>query len=319
MTLSPDLPAHVQFQNCFESFAKALRPEPERFHDLLKIVDEVIQPLRRSYWPGCAPIFRGDHLVVGAFGKGTALASDLEVDLVYLLPAADKYRFQNTGNPQSRLISEMRDQLVLNLSAGYVRSGLDRITVVCGDADIVIRPGFEHADGGYELADSSNGGNWVFTNPLAEQASIRVLDRLSHGKLSEIILLLKSWRNVSDAPIAGFAIELLAREFVSSWSESFTPARKTGRMLAEFFAWSRHQTPGDFQAPGNDKRIHIGDAWHAWAEAAYWRAVLAERHMENAAIDMACLEWRDVLGPAFPTIGAGDFSLNDISPAAVAI
>ena len=314
MTLSPALPARDQFESCFQSFAKAIRPDAARMHQVLKHVDLTVAPLRRSYWPGAAAIFRGDHLVIGAFGKGTALAADLEVDLIYMLPAGERYRFNASSNPQSTLICEIRDQLALNLKNGNVRAGLDRVTVVYGELDIVVRAGFEDPEGGYHLADSSNGGSWQFSNPLAEQASIRVLDRLSHGKLTELIILLKSWRNMSDAPIAGFAIELLAREFISQWSESFTPARRSARMLTEFFAWSRHQTPGDFQAPGNEEKIQIGSAWHGYAEAAYWRAVLAERYLDKGSIDLACLEWRDVLGLAFPTIGAGDASLNDVSP-----
>ena len=314
MTLSPSLSAHEQLESCFVGFARAVRPDAERMHQILLAIDSSIAPLRRSYWPGSAPIFRGDHLIVGAFGKGTALADDMEVDLIYLLPPSEHYRFPGSGNPQSRLICEIRDQLALNLSDGYVRSGLDRVTVVHGEIDVVIRPGFEQREGGYDLADSSNGGQWLFSNPLAEQASIRVLDRLSHGKLTELVVLLKCWRNLVDAPIAGFAIELLAREFIATWSDAFSPARRTCRMMSEFFAWSRHQTPGDFQAPGGEQKIAIGAAWHGHAEAAYWRGVLAERHMDSGAIDLACLEWRDVLGPAFPTIGAGDASLNDIQP-----
>ena len=116
---------------------------------------------------------------VGSYGRGTAITTS-DLDVLIVLPDSEYKRFSNrTGNGQSQLL-----QTVKNAVGAHYAS-----TNMSGDGQIVqvnfsdgmrfeILPAFKKRDywnqwdGTYIYPDSNMGGNWMTTNPLAEQRAM---------------------------------------------------------------------------------------------------------------------------------------------------
>ena len=107
--------------------------------------------------------------------------------------------------------------------------------------------------------------------------------------------------------ISSFALEVLAREFLSEYS--FVTWSGT---LSDFMAWARQRTPQSFTLPGNAARLTVGDAWHPAAEAAYWRCMLANRNVVAGDFAAAITEMRSLLGPLFAAPPA--FNIWNVRP-----
>jgi len=149
------------------------------------------------------------------------------------------------------------------------------------------------------VATLEKASGWSLTNPLAEAATLRLSDSLYGGRPRLLLAALKAWQANMNAPINSFVLEILAQDFYASAPRPY----ELDRALIDFWAWARKRPPTNLKAPGCQGPLDIGNAWHGKAKAAYWRATLTDHHIKAGKIMDAALEWRHVLGPAFPVPG----------------
>jgi len=266
----------------FDAFIDDLILSPEELAAARQAAVMVAALLRRAL--GSEPVDsdeRGDHLVAGAVGKRIAVRPLTAVDLFYLAPG---------GPQQTDILWRMEGALRAALPAAPVGLGDGCLLVEIGSIPVAVRPAVEH-QGGFAIPGHQG---WMLTNPAAEMAALRLSDSLNGGRTTRLLALLKAWRSVCSVPLTSFALELLVREFMNeckplTWSAG----------LSDFFAWGRQRTPKAFELPGGLGKMEIGGAWHPAAEAAYWRAVLAERHAASGDDPAELTEWRHLLGQQF--------------------
>ncbi|MCA0201263.1 MAG: nucleotidyltransferase [Proteobacteria bacterium] len=232
-----------------------------------------------------------DHFVVGGIGKRTALAPISRVDVIYLLPpklAATK-------------ASDALKVVWAVLKSRFPGTRLAEHTVVVPQDNIEIHvvPAREHGQAFLIPGATAHAGGWILSNPVAEAATLRLSDSLYGGRPRLLLTALKAWRANVEASISAFALEQLVQEFYAGAPRPYD----LERALIDFWAWSRKRTPCTVKPPGGATPLEIGESWHGKAKAAYWRVTLADHHLKTGKLIDAAVEWRQVLGPAFPVPG----------------
>lgn len=238
-----------------------------------------------------------DHVVVGSVGKRTAIAPITTVDLLYALPpklgitkAADGLK-----TAWAVLKSKHTDTTIADDQTGVFVSH-EQITVKV--LPCLPREGAFLVPGPATLERASG---WSVTNPIAEAATLRLMDTMYGARPRLLLAALKAWRFHNAVPVSPFALELLAQDFFSSAPR---PAALPAA-LTEFWAWAKKRTPATMKPPGASSAVVIDAAWHGKAKAAYWRATLAQSHLVQNKLNDACQEWRHILGPQFPIPNEG--------------
>lgn len=276
---------------CFGVFMRRCVPGHSAYGVARGACVHAVAALRSELYPkGDAA---GDHFVVGGVGKRTALAPISRIDVMYLLP--DKLIAGKAGDALKVVWAVLKNRFP------GARIESDAVVVPQDDTEIRVVPAREHGQAflipGGNAASAA--GGWIISNPVAEAATLRLSDSLYGGRPRLLLTALKSWRANVDAPISAFALEQLAQEFYAGAPRPY----EIDRALIEFWAWGRKRTPCTVKPPGGAQALPIGDAWHGKAKAAYWRVTLAEHHLKTGKLVEAAVEWRQVLGPAFPVPG----------------
>lgn len=268
----------------FGEFLRRAVPSHGAYASARTVCADVTFALRAELYPKSAEgVEYSDHLVAGAVGKHTAVAPITDVDMLYLLPAK---------------LAAQKSQDALKIAWAILKNKFDGVTmaessvlVPRGAQWVKVMPCREHA-GAYLIPAP---GGWSITNPIAEAATLRLSDSLYGGRPRLLMTALKAWRLHTEVPISSFALELLAQEFFASAPRPYD----LERALVDFWAWSRIRTPCALKPPGGQTAIDVGPEWHGKAKAAYWRATLADHHVQKGKIADAAAEWREALGPLF--------------------
>jgi hypothetical protein len=278
---------------CFGEFLRRAVPSHTAYAVARGLCDDVAAALRAELYPKgvSAELAGGDHLITGAVGKRTSVAPIIEVDMLYMLPP--KLTAQKAGDALKIAWA------VLKTRFADVTIADTGVLVPRGVGAVKVLPCREHG-GAYLIPGTptlTRASGWSITNPIAEAATLRLSDSLYGGRPRLLMTALKSWRLHAEVPVQSFALELLAQEFYSGAPRPY----ELERALIDFWAWARHRTPCALKPPGGQTAIDVTDAWHGKAKAAYWRATLADHHIKAGKIGDAIEEWRQVLGPNFPT------------------
>ncbi len=125
---------------------------------------------------------------VGSYGRGTAINTS-DLDVLIELPNEEYEHFTSlTGNGQSRLLQAVKNAIIETYPNTDVKG--DGQVVVMNFSDgmkFEILPAFQNIglwtgwDGTYKYPDTHMGGNWMTTNPIAEQDAMDDKDGYSNS------------------------------------------------------------------------------------------------------------------------------------------
>ncbi|MDX2145412.1 MAG: hypothetical protein SFV19_18815 [Rhodospirillaceae bacterium] len=295
-------PVAADLSACFAEFLRRVIPTSRAYGFARGTGAQVAADLRAELYRN-APIdvAETDHIVVGSVGKRTAISPLATVDVLYAMPP--KLGITKAGDALKTawavLKARNEDARIADDHTGVLvaRNGLMVKVLPCLPHDGAFRvPG---------LATLERAAGWSVTNPIAEAATLRLMDSLYGSRPRLMLAALKSWRIHSEVPIGSFALELLVQDFYASKPRPFPLAPA----LVEFWTWARTRTPATIKPPGASTLLEIGEAWHGKAKGAYWRVTLADYHVQQNKIVDAALEWRQTLGPLFPIPGDRSLAL----------
>jgi len=294
--------APQSLDGCFAEFLRRIIPTSPAYVAAKHAASAVAQDLRAELYRGASIEVAGsDHIVAGSVGKRTALAPIRVVDLLYALPP--KLSITKAGDGLKTawavLKSKHESATIAEDQTGVLVPG-ETITVKV--LPCLPREGAFLVPGAATLERASG---WSLTNPIAEAATLRLMDSMYGSRPRLLIAALRAWRTHNAVPISSFALELLAQDFYSSAPRPF----ELHAALADFWAWAKKRTPATLKPPGASTSVVIDAAWHGKAKAAYWRASLAQHHLSAGKTTDAALEWRQALGPLFPLPGETPIAL----------
>jgi len=165
---------------------------------------------------------------VGSYGRGTAINTS-DLDVLIELPYDDYERFTSYGNNgQSKLLQVVKNA-ILNAYPNSEVKGDGQVVVInfSEGMKFEILPAFKNLnylglwDNTYKYPDTHMGGNWMSTNPLAEQNAMKEKDKLDHsnGLLTDTckhIRYLKS-EYFSSFHLSGILVDSFVYEAINDW------------------------------------------------------------------------------------------------------
>lgn len=121
---------------------------------------------------------------VGSYGRGTAISTS-DIDILVNLPKNLFDNYNNlSGNGQSRLLQAIRTALIQTYPNSDIRADGQIVKIRFSDGILFeILPAFQKLDGTYIYPNTNSGGNWLSTNPKAEQETMSEKNISSNGLL----------------------------------------------------------------------------------------------------------------------------------------
>lgn len=284
----------------FEQFLGELELKlPERL-DAEGKADRIARSLFAKYYPD--QVFTpACYLKVGSYGKGTAIRPRTDLDMLFVLPWDVYARIEAlTGNKQSQLLQEVRRTVLGTFPNTEIAADGQAVVAPFQTYNVDIVPAFRFITGDftgqYFIADTTDGGQWRLSNPVAEYNWLRQVDAAWAGKATHLIKMLKAWKRECNVEIKSICLEVLANVFVSQWEHRHQTIFYYDWMMRDFFAFMLYYVNGWARPAGITEQILLGDCWESKCGTAYNRALKACEY-ERADDDItAALEWQKIFG-----------------------
>jgi hypothetical protein len=205
----------------FEQFLSELELKtPERL-DAEGKAERIAKSLFTKYYPN-QTFTASSYVKVGSYGKGTATRPPTDLDMLFILPWDVYTRIEAlTGYKQSQLLQEVRRTLLGTFPNTEISADGQAVVAPFQTYNVDIVPGFRFTTGEvagqYLIADTTDGGRWRFSNPVAEYNWLRQVDAGSAGKATHLIKMLKTWKPECNVDIKSISLEILANLFVTQW------------------------------------------------------------------------------------------------------
>ncbi len=168
---------------------------------------------------------------VGSYGRGTAIDTS-DLDVMVELPDSEYIHFSSLkGNEQSRLLQSVRSAIKDTYSTTNVKADGQVVVIRFSDGmKFEILPAFKNygywgqCDGTYKYPDTNMGGNWLSTNPLAEQEAMEKKNEVSNGLLFDTCKHIRYIRDnyYSSYHLSGIVIDSFVYVAMGAWR--YTPA-----------------------------------------------------------------------------------------------
>lgn len=182
-----------------------------------------------------------DHSIyVGSYGRGTAINTS-DLDVLIQLPDSEYERFSSMfGNGQSRLLQAVKNAILDTYPNTDIKGDGQVVVVSFTDGmKFEILPAFKvqkyWGDNAiYRYPDTHMGGNWMTTNPKAEQNAMKQKNNSTNGLLYETCKHIRYIRDTkySSYHLSGILIDSFVYEAMGGWhftreGEEHVPSQRT--------------------------------------------------------------------------------------------
>ena len=207
----------------------------------------ITKAVNQTFWNSISDTAHSFY--VGSYGRGTAINTS-DLDVLIELPDAEYNHFSNIyGNGPSRLLQSVKNAIL----------------------DTYPRTDIRGWDGTYKYPDSHMGGNWMSTNPKAEQDAIKEKNEQSNGLLYDACKHIRYIRdnNFQSYHLSGILIDSFMHNAIKGWhflrdGEQPSGCRETFEeaMLKYYneISLNGYITP-QIQAPGSNMKVDASKGW----------------------------------------------------------
>jgi hypothetical protein len=287
----------------FGSFCAALRIDASRRSSIGYRTGRIASQLNYD--------FRGlssdsaHRFYVGSYGRGTAIPSVSDVDLLYALPAQLYSQYSSrSGNGQSALLSAVRTSLQKTYPNSSI-SGSGQVAVILFNDGITfeVLPAFLNTDDGYTFPDANNQGSWRACKPKQEMDVFANRNSDCNGNLVELGRMVRAWRDTNDVPMSGMLIDTLAFQFIETWRYRDKGYLYYDWLTRDFFEYLAQQPNSKtyWQAPGSGSYVYRDGLFEYKARQAELRAREAIDYERNGNEWSSKTRFRVIYGSAFPS------------------
>lgn len=259
--------------------------------------DEITKALNKSFRSkeGCT----GYKLMVGSFGRLTAVKGVSDLDMIYILPPGIRSEYDGENGPR-RMLERVRD--VLQARYKKTNIGVDQCIVraqfTSNAFKFEIQPAFENSDGSFQYPDTKVKG-WKVTKPRDEIVATKECNDRTSTNMRNLARMARAWKNTSGVNMGGLLIDTLVHKFFSETNEYDSAG--TGMfdlMVQDFFEFLKEEPEQDYYlALGSRQRVHVKEKFQPKAKKAYNRCIEAIQKEGKAAANE---KWREVFGTAVP-------------------
>lgn len=283
----------------FERLLGNLQLTPDQVEDGETKLRGVTASLNAAYWGSSDEAT--NRFLIGSWRKFTRVRPPRDVDLLFVLPVAVYWRFQQReGNRQSQLLQEVRGHLERAYPQTTMRGDGQVVVVPFNTYQVEVAPAFAREGGGYLICDTNNGGNYKHVDPGAEIADLDLADRVYAGNVRKLTRILKQWQRYCSVSIKSFQLERLVAETLASSSYGTQSEFWFDWLVRDVFAHMIARANGSFDMPATGERIYLGDVWLSRAQSAHARALCACEYEDRSIDVLAGTEWQKIFGTMIP-------------------
>jgi hypothetical protein len=255
--------------------------------------------LNRHYWGAASE--SANSFLIGSWGKQTRVRPTRDIDVLFLMPSAVFYQYQNrAGNLQSQLLQEVKCVLAATYSQTTMRGDRQVVVVPFNTTPIEIAPGFRCRDGSIIVCDANNGGRYTISTAEAEAADLNTADSAYNGNVRALARMIKQWQREHNVPLKSFQIERLSVEFMHGWHSNKCGLFWYDWMIRDFFAFLLNRADGKISMPGTGEQVSLGCEWYSRAQVAYCYAINACNYEQANNEMLAGDAWQKIFGIYIP-------------------
>ena len=259
--------------------------------------DEIAKALNRDFRKMDG--YTGYKLMVGSFGRHTAIKGVSDLDMIYILPAGIREDYAGDSGPR-RMLERVREDLKARYPKTDIR--VDQCVVCVRFAanafKFDVQAAFENTDGSFSYPDTKS-ASWKTTKPRDEiQATRESVERTS-ANMRHLARMVRAWKNAAGVAMGGLLIDTLVYRFFEQTHEfDAVGSGSFDRMACDFFEFLKNEPEKDFYlALGSSQRVYVKAKFQPKAKKAYNRCVEA---MDAEGTSMANSIWREVFGASVP-------------------
>ncbi|MFJ7625373.1 nucleotidyltransferase [Streptomyces sp. NPDC097595] len=280
----------------FDKFLSNIKVTNNQRAAALTSVNAIARKLHGHY--SNAPYTDASRMVIGSYGKGTAVRPPRDVDVLFFMPIHELARYTGyTRNGQSALLQDIRRLLLQRYSRTEI--GGDGQVVVVDFATghtVEVLPGWHQRGGGMIVPNTHEGGSWQHVDHNTEIAFVADSDSKTNGNTRSLIQMMKVWQTHCSVPIKSLVLELRSVEFLTEWEHAQSSTTYYDWMVRDFFAELIKKANSWHMIPGTSEKKQYGDAWLSKAQSAHGRAIKAcEYELADRPLS-AATEWRKIFG-----------------------
>ena len=257
--------------------------------------DEITKSLNRAFRDSDSTA--ANRLMVGSWGRNTAIDGVSDLDLIYILPSSLRSEYQRAGGT-SKALAAAKTAIASHYSTSRIR--VDRLVVSLQFTNYLfeVQPVFENEDGEFEYPDTYS-DTWKITKPRAEIRAMQEINERTGGNARTLCRLARAWKKKHNVPMGGLLIDTLVYRFLTSTDAYIDPTALPDSMVRDFFRYLSELPKQEFfSALGSNQQVKVKKHFQGKAKHAYSLSVEAieAQHSSNMAS-----KWKKVFGKYVPS------------------
>lgn len=238
-----------------------------------------------------------NKLMVGSYGRATAIKGISDLDLLYVLPASLEDIYRTAGGPL-KVLQRTRKAIANRYTSTTVY--VDRLVVVVEFTNFKfeVQPVFENEDQSYDYPDTYS-DSWKLTKPRDEISATRDQNNATAGNLRRLCKLTRAWRNKHGVVMGGLLVDTLAYNYLKADTTHWTSSPDLyGEMMRDFLRYLADEEDHEhYAALGSRQRVKVKKAFQKKAAAG---ADLCDEAIRAAGTRGEYKKWRAVFGKSSP-------------------
>lgn len=259
--------------------------------------DEIAKALNKDFRDkdGCTDY----TLMVGSFGRHTAIKGVSDLDMIFILPAGIRSDYDGETGPR-RMLARVRDDLRARYTNTDIRVDqcVVRVQFASKAFKFEVQPAFENSDGSFDYPDTKAKGRKV-TKPRDEIAATKECNDRTSTNHRHLARMARAWKNANGVSMGGLLIDTLVHNFFAQTSDYDSAGTGSFDLMArDFFEFLKDEPEQDYYlALGSRQRVHVKAKFQPKAKKAYNRCLEA---IDLEGKSSANKKWREVFGTSVP-------------------
>lgn len=271
--------------------------------------DEITKALNKDFRlkDGCTDY----RLMVGSFGRHTAIKGVSDLDMIYILPPDIRASYNDENGPR-RILERVRD--VLKGRYPNTEVAVDqcvvRVQFVKNAFKFEVQPAFEDEDGNFEYPDTV-AKCWKITKPRDEISATKECNDRTSKNMRHLARMVRAWKNANGVNMGGLLIDTLVyRFFEQNHDYDSSETSSFHLMVRDFFDFLKNEPNQEYYlALGSNQRVKVKSRFQSKAKKAYNRCNEAISSEDDY---LTARKWREIFGTSIPLAAkTKDSSFND--------
>ena len=256
--------------------------------------DTITKALNKSFRD--SPDSTKHSMMVGSYGRHTAINGISDLDMVYILPGCLQNKYRGKGGT-SKALRDVREATEAHYSTTDVKVSSPVVVVQFTNFKFEVQPVFSESDGTFKYPDTKL-DIWKPTKPRKEIEAITELNDKSCGVLRKICRLARAWKGKHAVKMNGLLIDTLAYNYLGDNEQLWTSGASLSDAMLGFFAYMAAEPQKDYYlAPGSNQRVYVK---HGFRHKAAVARNLCQEAIDGEGSASNWKRWRAVFGKVVP-------------------